>query len=417
MKQFYRLLNAVMLACLRASAIFAVGHIIFGATAATADRATTTKTQGLLAYPVAANVTIYKGTMVCLNSSGYAVPAADTSGYSSVIGIAYEQVAGGASNGTYNIRVQHNIVALFTATSITQAMVGTKMYAVADNEFDDSSSNSIFAGTLQRYVSSTSGWILVAGVSNPVAPTGTVAGTLTVTSASASALAVGRLGATTPALQVDASAATSVTGLKITAGASGGGLALAVVGATNEALTIDAQGSGTLTLNGTATGAITLARATGVTGALTVTSASASALAVGRLGATTPAFAVSAVAGTQVTGVIVTGNAAGSGAQLAVQGGNAAETLDIDAKGTGNLRLQTTGTGHVVQANGDYRNTAGNLRTGAISAFGTTEPTSAWVMKQGTAAAGAITTSAGIFTDGTVIKKIIAAGTVSNIET
>ena len=40
-------------------------------------------------------------------------------------------------------------------------------------------------------------------------------GTLTVTSANASALAVGRLGATTPALKVDASTATSITGISI----------------------------------------------------------------------------------------------------------------------------------------------------------------------------------------------------------
>jgi hypothetical protein len=37
--------------------------------------------------------------------------------------------------------------------------------------------------------------------------------------------------------------------------------------------------------------------------------------------------------------------------------------------------------------------------------------------KQGTAFAGAITTSGGIMSDGTVVRKIIAAGTVSNVET
>ena len=66
---------------------------------------------------------------------------------------------------------------------------------------------------------------------------------------------------------------------------------------------------------------------------------------------------------------------------------------------------------------GDLRVTAGNSRLGAVSAFATTEPTSALVMKQGTAPSGAIATSGGIFSDGTVVKKIIAAGTVSNVET
>ena len=65
----------------------------------------------------------------------------------------------------------------------------------------------------------------------------------------------------------------------------------------------------------------------------------------------------------------------------------------------------------------DLRVTAGNLRLGAISTFATTEPTSAAVFKLGTAPVGAITTSGALFTDGTVIRKIIAAGTASNVET
>jgi uncharacterized protein with beta-barrel porin domain len=77
----------------------------------------------------------------------------------------------------------------------------------------------------------------------------------------------------------------------------------------------------------------------------------------------------------------------------------------------------TVTTGNTVNTAGDVRVTAGNVRLGAVSAFATTEPTSAVVMKQGTAPVGAITTSGGIFSDGTVVKKIIAAGTVSNVET
>jgi hypothetical protein len=76
----------------------------------------------------------------------------------------------------------------------------------------------------------------------------------------------------------------------------------------------------------------------------------------------------------------------------------------------------TAGTGLTVTA-GDAAVTAGNLRLGAISAFVTTEPTSAVVMKQGTAFAGAITTSGGIMSSATVVRKIIADGTVSNVET
>lgn len=59
----------------------------------------------------------------------------------------------------------------------------------------------------------------------------------------------------------------------------------------------------------------------------------------------------------------------------------------------------------------------GNVEHGAVSAFATTEPVSAATFKTGTAPAGAVTTSGGIFTDGTNMRKIIAAGTVSNVET
>lgn len=60
-----------------------------------------------------------------------------------------------------------------------------------------------------------------------------------------------------------------------------------------------------------------------------------------------------------------------------------------------------------------------NLRIGTISTFATTEPTNAIVIKVGTNPVGAITTSGGIFvtTGGATISKIIAAGTVSQIET
>jgi hypothetical protein len=77
----------------------------------------------------------------------------------------------------------------------------------------------------------------------------------------------------------------------------------------------------------------------------------------------------------------------------------------------------TSTTGNSTVTAGDVRVTAGNVRLGVVSTFATTEPTSAVVMKAGTAPAGAITTSAGIFASSTVVRKIIADGTVSNVET
>lgn len=98
---------------------------------------------------------------------------------------------------------------------------------------------------------------------------------------------------------------------------------------------------------------------------------------------------------------------------VAVSSPSTLEAATTITAGTG----LTVTTGNSVITAGDLRVTAGNERLGAVSAFATTEPTSALVMKAGTAPAGAITTSGGIFSSATVVRKIIAAGTVSNVET
>lgn len=80
----------------------------------------------------------------------------------------------------------------------------------------------------------------------------------TITSNSATSLAVGLTGTTNPALTVDDSTASSATGFKIKSAAAAAGVALSVTSSgTNENLTLDAKGNGTITLNGTATGNIT----------------------------------------------------------------------------------------------------------------------------------------------------------------
>lgn len=101
----------------------------------------------------------------------------------------------------------------------------------------------------------------------------TAAGTSTITSTSANALTVGRQGATDPVLKINANTASVATGVTIVGAAAAGGVAVAAISSgTDESLTLDAKGSGTVTINGTATGAITLGTATTVTaGSLTVT--------------------------------------------------------------------------------------------------------------------------------------------------
>jgi hypothetical protein len=140
---------------------------------------------------------------------------------------------------------------------------------------------------------------------------------LTVTSASANAATVGLNGATNPALQVDASTASSATGLKIKSAAAASGVALSVISSgTNENLTIDAKGSGTISLNVTGTGNIVLGRAaTGVslavTGAVTSSGTAGIGYATGAGGTVTQATSkATGVTLNKVTGAITMNNAA-----------------------------------------------------------------------------------------------------------
>lgn len=89
--------------------------------------------------------------------------------------------------------------------------------------------------------------------------------------ADANALDVGPNGATNPTLQVSTNTASAATGLKLTSAAAAAGVALAAISSgTNENLTIDAKGTGTTTINGTATGNVVMGSAlTGVSSSMT----------------------------------------------------------------------------------------------------------------------------------------------------
>jgi hypothetical protein len=194
-----------------------------------------------------------------------------------------------------------------------------------------------------------------------------------ISSSAAAAFTVGANGATNPAFQVDASAGSAATGIKVTAAAAASGVAIAAVSSgTNENLTLDAKGSGAVSIGTVSTGAITLGAATGVTGALTGTSTSASALAVGANGATNPVLKVNANTASVATGVQVTGAAAAGRVALAAISSGTNEGLDIDAKGSGTIRIGNSSTGNVLLGGGGGlvvvpgTLTAGGLLTCAI---------------------------------------------------
>ena len=68
-----------------------------------------------------------------------------------------------------------------------------------------------------------------------------------------------------------------------------------------------------------------------------------------------------------------------------------------------------------------FVSTTGNVKMGTPGAFATTQPQAAVVMGgsslTGIAPVGAITTAAAVFASDTVVRKIIADGTASNVET
>lgn len=133
-------------------------------TALAADRNTASRQADIKSYPVAVDI-IYKGSLVCVNASGYLVPASDTSGLTGVVGVAAEKVDNsGGSAGDKHCAVESGRQYKFAATSITQAMVGDIMYVEDDQTVDDiggTHTNEIPAGVLVEYVGTTEGWIFI----------------------------------------------------------------------------------------------------------------------------------------------------------------------------------------------------------------------------------------------------------------
>ena len=101
----------------------------------------------------------------------------------------------------------------------------------------------------------------------------------------------------------------------------------------------------------------------------------------------------------------------GSDATIAWDG----DSLEVTSAATNFSAAVTLTTGDMTVTAGDAHVVAQNLYLGAETAFATTEPTSAIIIKQGTAFAGAIVTSSAIQANATVLRKIIADGTISTV--
>lgn len=112
--------------------------------------------------PVKASTTIYKGGLVAIDSTGYAVPAADTAGHK-VIGVALEKIDNSAgASGALNVLVANDCRVQLSAASIAITSDGAVMYVVDDQTFDEAvGTNSIKVGVLDGYISATEGFVYI----------------------------------------------------------------------------------------------------------------------------------------------------------------------------------------------------------------------------------------------------------------
>ena len=131
-------------------------------TALTENRYTRHRDGIVTAHPVKAGAHIYKGSLVCADSTGYAVPGADTADYV-FLGVALEEADNSAGqDGSVLVRVQTAGVCSFAKSgAITQADVGAAL-CVADDQtvgLTATTTNDIPCGRLEAVDGSGGVWV------------------------------------------------------------------------------------------------------------------------------------------------------------------------------------------------------------------------------------------------------------------
>jgi len=136
---------------------------LLGMTALSANRETARKEGDVKSFPVYIATAIYKGSLVMLNSTGYLIPGADTSGCK-FAGVAMESVtaAEAVASGTKWCKVYRKGVFYFAAQAdLTQAKVGDLMYVYDDQTIAivGTTTNDVVCGKLVEYGSASLGWV------------------------------------------------------------------------------------------------------------------------------------------------------------------------------------------------------------------------------------------------------------------
>lgn len=186
-------------------------------------------------YLVEDDVHIYRGALVCLNTSGYLLPAADTANYifAGVAAQECDNTLTGHAQGGKSCQVFNTGDVKLVSAGLAQSNVGAPVYVTDDATVGLTATNYVWVGAISDYISATSARVRFAaqadigvhvGVWNfaPVAGTwipsaGVLGGAGTGTGASAETIATGSgvaLGFNTRSTSVTASH--SVSGLRWT---------------------------------------------------------------------------------------------------------------------------------------------------------------------------------------------------------
>ncbi len=139
--------------------------------ALSADRNTEQMGSGipkLMTYPVKTGVTIYKGSLVVVDSSGYAKPGVSETGDVAVGRAMSQVVAGAAASGTYTIDVEQGVFRwAVNGTAVDITKINSLVYVYDDQTVTLSSSSASIAGTVYGFDAAGNAWVYT-GLAAPV---------------------------------------------------------------------------------------------------------------------------------------------------------------------------------------------------------------------------------------------------------
>ena len=126
--------------------------------ALTKDRDTERRAGELKVIPVKTATKIFAGSNVCTDSSGWAVPAADTAGFK-YQGVAEEYVDNTGANGAKSVRVRRGIFE-FVTSGAAISDVGKMVFATDDQTVAiNGTTNAVYVGRIYQFVSATSVYV------------------------------------------------------------------------------------------------------------------------------------------------------------------------------------------------------------------------------------------------------------------